>query len=159
MRGRRLVGWRAVAPVALAVVALGAGGAVAALSPSEKEFAKAYEKLVPSLNAASAALISAVDNSAKDTDAQVATIFAHLAERWATATKPLLVLHAPAPEARIFAVVSTDTRAVERDLLAVAQAGRTDSVPGAKRAGRALALDFNGLGTQIKKLKARLGLH
>jgi hypothetical protein len=144
----------------LSAAAISAGSATAAtLSPAEQAFKTAYEKLVPTLNRASSALVHAVDGSVHDTDAQVVTIFTGVARQWATATKPLLALHAPAPEAQIFAAVSSDSRAVETDLLAIVKSGRTQSVPAAKAAGTRIALDFNALARKIKLLKAKLGLH
>jgi hypothetical protein len=158
-RRARLVGFRGVTLAVLAVVALTAGSAAAAtLSPAELAFKTAYEKLVPTLNKASSALVHAVDGSSHATDAQVVTIFTGVARQWASATKPLLALHAPAREAQIFTAVARDSRAVEADLLAVAQSGRTNSVSAAKAAGTLLALDFNALARQIKLMKAKLGL-
>jgi len=143
----------------LSVAVISAGSAAGAtLSPAEQAFKTAYEKLVPTLNKASSALVHAVDGAGHDTDAQLVTIFTGVARQWATATKPLLALHAPAPEAQIFAAVSRDSRAVGADLLAIARAGRTNSVPAAKAAGTRIALDFNALARQIQLLKAKLGL-
>lgn len=158
-QGRRSVGSRAVALAVLSVLLVAAGSAAAAtLSPAEQAFKTAYVKLVPALNKASAAVVHAVDGSSHDTDAQVVTVFGNVARQWATATKPLLALHAPAPEARIFAAASHGSRAVEADLLACVQSGRTHSAKAAKAAGTLLALDFNALARQIKLLKGKLGL-
>jgi hypothetical protein len=158
-QGRRSVGLRAVTLAVVSVLVLAAGSAAAAtLSPAEQAFKTSYVKLVPALNKASTALVHAVDGSSGDTDAQVVRIFAGVAHQWATATKPLLALHAPAPEAKIFAAASRRARAVEADLLAVAQSGRTHSVSAAKAAATLLALDFNALAKQIKLLKGKLGL-
>jgi hypothetical protein len=157
-RGRS-VGLRGVSIAVLSVLVVAAGSAAAAtLSPAEQAFKTAYVKLVPTLNKASAALVHAVDGSSHDTDAQVVTVYSGVARQWATATKPLLALHAPAQEAQIFAAISRGSRAVEADLLSVAQAGRTHSVPAAKAAGTLLALDFNGIAKQVKLMKAKLGL-
>lgn len=150
---------RGVVLGALTVLVVAAGSAAAAtLSPAEQAFKTAYVKLVPTLNRASTALVHAVDNSGHDTDAQVVTVFSGVAGQWATATKPLLALHAPTPEAQIFAGISRGARSVEADLLAVAQSGRTHSVKAAKAAGTHLALDFNALAKQVKLMKGKLGL-
>ena len=157
-RGRSW-GWRGVSLAVLSVLAFAAGSAAAAtLSPAEQAFKTAYVKLVPTLNKASAALVHAVDASGHETDAQLVTAFSGVARQWATATKPLLALHAPAPEAQIFAGISRRSRSVETDLLAVAQSGRTHSVKAAKTAGTLLVLDFNALAKQVKLIKAKLAL-
>jgi len=159
-RRRGSVLFRLVTLTFLSVGLIAAAGASAvALSPAERAFSSAYEKLVPTLNRASAALVGAVNGSGHDTDAQIVTIFTGVARQWASATRPLLALRAPAPEAPIFAVVSRYARAVKADLLAVAQSGRTHSVPAAKAGGTRLALDFNALAREVKLLKAELGLH
>ena len=158
-RRARQVRWRVVALALLSVSILAAGSAAAAtLSPAAQAFKTAYVKLVPALNKASNAVVHAVDGSSHDTDAQVVTVFAGVARQWATATKPLFTLHAPAAEATIFAIALRDSRGVEADLLAIVQSGRTHSVKVAKAAGTLLALDFNGLGREIKLLKTKLGL-
>ncbi len=155
----RWVGLTGATLAVLSVLVVASGSAAAAtLSPAERAFKTAYVKLVPALNKASSALVHAVDGSGHDTDAQVVTVFSGVARQWATATKPLLALHAPAREAQIFVAASRGTRAVEADLLAVAQSGRTHSVSAAKASGTLLALDFNALVRQIKLLKAKLGL-
>ena len=152
-------GWRLVTLAVLSVSAIAAGTAAAAtLSPAERAFVKVYEKLVPTLNRASSALVRAVDGAGKDSDPQLVTIFTGVAHQWATATKPLLALHAPVPEAKIFATASRYARSVEADLLAVVQSGRSSSVSAAKAAGTRLALDFNTLAAEIRQLKAKLGL-
>ena len=147
----------ALAAIAVAVIAVAAADA-ATLSPAEKAFSKAYERLVPTLNKASVALVHAVDGTSKDTDAQAVTIFGGVARQWASATKPLLALHAPAPEAQIFTAMSRLSRAVESDLLAVVKSIRTHSASGAKSSGRRLVLDFNALAATARLLKAKLGL-
>ena len=158
-RRARPGGWRAITLALLSVCMLAAGSAAAAtLSPAEQAFKTAYVKLVPALNRASSAVVHAVNGSAHDTDAQVVTIFGAVARQWGTATKPLLALHAPAPEATIFAAAVRDVRALKVDLLAIVQSGRTHSVKVAKAAGTLLALNFNALGREIKQLKTKLGL-
>ena len=67
-------------------------------------------------------------------------------------------MHAPAPEATAFAAALRDSSAVESDLLAIVDSGRTHSVKVAKAAGTLLALNFNALGREIKVLKTKLGL-
>jgi hypothetical protein len=130
----------------------------AKLTSAEHAFAKSYEALVPTLNRASAAVVHAVGNASKDTDAQVATIFGAVARQWATATKPLLALKAPPQETTVFASMSRLTRSVEVDLRSLSQAGSTDNVKEATSAGRHLARDFNALGAAIKQMKTKLGL-
>ena len=159
-RGSR---WSAVAVAVLVALAVASSASAAAtqntkLSSAERAFKKAYVALVPNLNSASAAIITAVRNAGKDTDAQVVTIFTRLARRWTTATRPLLALKAPAPDAGLFAAVTTRVPKVEADLLATAQAGRTHSVSAGRTAGEHLATDFNALGVAVKALKTRLGL-
>lgn len=158
---------RRVAAASLAVaVALAAGSATAnagparrtTLTPAEQAFKKAYVALVPSLNRASGAIVKAVENAGKDTDAQVVTVFTNLAHQWSTATRPLLALRAPAPDAALFAAVTQRVPAVDADLLATAQAGRARSGPAGKKAGHQLAVDFNALGAAVGALKKKLGL-
>ena len=69
-----------------------------------------------------------------------------------------VALHAPAPEAKIFAAAARDVRAIEVDLVAIVKSGRTHSVKLAKAAGTLLALNFNTLGREVKQLKTMLGL-
>jgi hypothetical protein len=150
------------AVAAIAVVSIATAGADAAahakLSVAERAFAKAYTALVPSLNRASGAIVHAVANAGKYTDAQVVTVFTALARQWKTATRPLLALKAPPPDRALFAAVTRYVPALERDLLATAQTGRTHNLKAATQAGQHIARDFNGLGAAVKPLKTKLGL-
>jgi hypothetical protein len=146
---------------AAAAIAGGVAGAAprhARLSGAEREFVRSYEALVPNLNRVSAAIVTAVRSAGKQTDARIVTVFSSLAGNWTAATKPLLALHAPAPEAGVFAAVTARVPAIETDLLATAQAGRTHSATAAATAARNLVRDFNALGTAVLALKKRLGL-
>jgi hypothetical protein len=146
--------------VALAVVSGASAGTRehAKLSSAERAFAKAYTALVPSLNRASNAIVRAVANAGKDTDAQIVTVFTGLAKQWTKATGPLLALNAPRAEAVLFAEVTRYVPAVETDLLDTVGAGRTHNLNAATQAGRHIARDFNGLGAAVKALKRKLGL-
>jgi hypothetical protein len=130
----------------------------AKLSSAERAFAKAYTALVPSLNRASDAIVHAVRNAGKDTDAQIVTVFTGLAKQWTKATRPLLALTAPPAEAGLFAEVTRYVPALETDLLATAQAGRTHNANAGTQAGRHIARDFNALAAAVKVLKRKLGL-
>ncbi len=141
--------------VALAVVIV---AAIAALSPAEQAFKTRFAKLRPALNAATNAVIRDVHNSSHETDAQVATVFTAVARQWSAATRPLSALKAPAPEAKIVSEIVHLAGAVEIDLLAAAQSGRTHSAADAKQAGLLLAHDFNALGVWVGLLKKKLGL-
>ena len=72
--GRRRVGAGALAAMVVLALASGAGATGPAehakLSGAERAFAKAYTALVPSLNKASDAVIHAVANAGKYTDAR-----------------------------------------------------------------------------------------
>ena len=48
--------------------------------------------------------------------------------------------------------------ALERDLLATAQAGRTHNLKAATQAGQHIARDFTALAAAVKVLKKKLGL-
>jgi hypothetical protein len=159
-RGRSLAAAWLVGLVVLAIASGVATGATrhAHLSNAERAFSKSYVALVPNLNKASAAIVKSVSKAGKYTDAQVVTVFAGLAQQWTSATKPLLALKAPAPEAGVFAAVTRLVPAVEVDLLATAQAGRTHSAAAGTSAGRHLALDFNALVVAVGALKKKLGL-
>jgi hypothetical protein len=147
--------------VACAALAISSGATAAThpqLSSAERAFVKAYVQLVPNLNRASAAIVRSVSNAGKDTDAQIVAVFTGLARQWTAATRPLLALKAPAPDAGLFAAITRRVPAVEADLLATAQAGRVHSAPAGTSAGRQLALDFNSLGVAVGRLKKKLGL-
>ena len=146
--------------VALAVASPLAAGATSGgkLTAAERAFARSYDALVPSLNRASAAIVTAVRGAGKDTDAQVVTVFTALAKQWASVTRPLLALTAPGPEAAPFAAVTSRVAPVEADLLAAAQSGRTHNGSAATAAGKKLVLDFNALGVAVQVLKKRFGL-
>ena len=159
--------YRAGALIAALLVAGGAALAIASgataathpqLSSAERAFVKAYVPLVPNLNKASAAIVRSVSNAGKDTDAQIVSVFTGLARQWAAATKPLLALKPPAPDAALFAAITRRVPAVEADLLATAHAGRVHSAPAGTSAGRQLALYFNALGAAVQRLKKKLGL-
>jgi len=112
--------------VAALAVAAGASGATlraVSLTAPEKAFLTQYKKLVPNLNKASGAVISAVTKSSTYTDAQIGTVFTASAKQWASATAPLAKLKAPSPVAATFAKVTREIPAVEADLIAVANAG------------------------------------
>jgi hypothetical protein len=148
----------ALASLAIATATGAEAAAHAKLSGAERAFAKAYTALVPSLNKASDAIVHAVANAGKYTDAQVVTVFTALARQWSTATKPLVALKAPPPDRALFAAVTRYVPALERDLLATAQSGRTHNLKAATRAGQHIARDFNGLGAAVRPLKKKLGL-
>ena len=148
----------ALAAVAVAVPAGAAGLRATALTPAEQTFAKQYKKLIPNLNRATDAVIAAVDHSSKYTDAQVVSVFTSVARQWTKATKPLLVLSAPPQITSLWAAITHGVPAVEADLLAAANSGRTHNSTAGKKAGRQLALDFNALGAAVGKLKRKLSL-
>ncbi len=159
-RGRSLAtaSLTAVAALALATGASAATVRAVNLTPAEKTFVKQYKALIPTLDKASGAVISAVNNSSKDTDAQVVKIFTAVAKQWGTATKPLLALTAPSPVAAIFATMTREVPLVQADLLTIANSGRTHNFSAAKRAGHKLAVDFNTLGGAVTQMKQKLGL-
>jgi hypothetical protein len=160
-QGRRLVAG-ALAAAATFAVAAGASGATlraVTLTAPEKAFLLQYKKLVPNLDKASGAVISAVNKSSSDTDAQIGTVFKAAAKQWASATAPLAKLKAPPPVAAIFATVTRETPAVEADLLAVAHAGSTGNATAGKQAGAKLEADFDALAAAVTKLGTKLGLH
>ena len=158
---RRRLAAASLAAVAALALATGASGATVrrvTLTPAEQVFLKQYKALIPALDKASAAVISAVKHASNDTDAQVVTIFTAVAKRWASATKPLLVLTAPAPVATIFAAIIREVPLVHADLLTIANTGRTHNASAATRAGRKIAVDFNALGVAVNQMKRKLGL-
>lgn len=160
--GRRRVGAGALAAMVVLALASGAGATGPAehakRSGAERAFATAYTALVPRLNAASGAVLHALANAGKETDAQIVTVFTAVAKQWHKATRPLLALRAPAPETRLFAAVTRQVPALESDLLAAAQAGRTHDLQAATAAGRHIVLNFNALAAAVKALKKKLGL-
>jgi hypothetical protein len=164
--GRRTHRGRSLAAASLAVVAalaLAAGASAGTvgrvtLTPAEQVFVKQYKVLIPNLDKASSAVISAVKNAGNDTDAQVVTVFTAVAKQWASATKPLFALSAPSPVASIFATITGEVPRVEADLLAIANTGRTHNGSAATKAGRKIAVDFNALGVAVNQLKKKLGL-
>jgi len=159
-RHRRFAACVLAVLVGLAIVSGASASAreQAKLTSAERAFAKAYTALVPSLNRASNAIVRAVSDAGKDTDAQIVTVFTSLAKQWTKATGPLLALKAPAAEAGLFAAVTRYVPALETDLLDTVQAGRTHNVKAGTQAGRQIARDFNGLGAAVKALKRKLGL-
>jgi hypothetical protein len=156
---------RALAAALLAAAALAAiaasgasAGAVRAakLTPAEQVFVKQYKLLIPKLDRASAALVDAVNDASKLSDAQVTAVFTSVAKQWTSATRPLFALKAPPQVAAIFKSIRTEVPAVEADLLAAAHAGATHDGAAARSAGKKLALDFNRLGAAIAALKKAL---
>ena len=146
-----------MAAVAIAIPVASAAAA-AARTPAERAFIKAYTALVPSLNKVSQAIISDTQNAGKLNDAQVAAVYTALAKQWRTATGPFVKLKPPAAYAAAFSSAAARVAPIERDLLATANAGRTDNATAGRTAGRRLALDFNALGSAVAKLKKLLGL-
>ena len=128
------------------------------LTPAEVAFVKQYERLIPSLDRASAALVTAVNDASKFSNAQVVSVFTAVARQWASATRPLLALAVPAQVASILAVIAREAPAVEGDLLAAANSGRSQNGSAAKAAGLKLALDYNRLVAADAKLKLKLSL-
>ena len=159
-RGRTLAAASLAVVAALALASAASAGTERAvtLTPAEQAFVKQYKTLIPALDKASAALISAVKHAGNDTDAQIVTMFTAVAKQWASATKPLLRLQAPSPVASIFATITAEVPKVEADLLTIANAGRTHSGSAATKAGRRIAIDFNTLGAAVAKLKKKLAL-
>ena len=159
--GCRLLAGSLIAAAALAMAAGASGATVKAvtLTTSEKAFLKQYEKLIPALDKASGAVVTAVNNSANYNDATIASVFAAAAKQWESATKPLAKLKAPAPLAGLFGKVTVKTPAIEADLLAVAQAGSISDATAGKAAGNQLLKDFNALAAAVVGLGKKLGLH
>jgi hypothetical protein len=158
--GRRLVA-AALAAVAALAFAAGASGATlraATLTAPEKAFVTQYKKLIPTLNKASDAVISAVNKSGSDTDAQIGTAFTAAAKQWASATAPLAKLKAPSAFAASFAKLTRETPAVEADLLAVARAGSASNATAGKKAGSKLVADFTALATDVDQFGKKIGL-
>jgi hypothetical protein len=152
----------AAAALTLALVAAPAATAAGRpplkLTAAEKVFVKQYERLIPALDRASAALVKAVDDASKFSNAQVASVFTAVAKQWASATKPLLGLAVPAQVASIVAVIALEVPSVEADLLAAADSGRSENGSAARAAGLKLALDYNKLLAAVAKLKLKLSL-
>jgi hypothetical protein len=69
-----------VAALALAASASARTVGRVTLTPAENAFVKHYKVLIPTLDKASAAVISAVKNAGNDTDAQVVKVFTALAD-------------------------------------------------------------------------------
>jgi len=160
-RQRRLAALAVAAALTLTVAAAPAAAAnarITKLTAAEQVFVKRYKRLIPALDKASAAVVAAVDDASKFSNAQVASVFTAVAKRWASATKPLLELAVPPQVTSIFKTIAREVPAVEADLLAVANSGRTQSGSAAKAAGRELALNFNALGAAVAKLKLKLSL-
>ena len=159
-RGRTLAAASLAVVAALALASAASAGTTRAvkLTPAEQAFVKQYKPLIPTLNKASAAVISAVKNAGNDTDAKIVTVFTAVAKQWASATKPLLALKAPSPVASIFATITGEVPKVEADLLTIANTGRTHSVSAATKAGRKIAVDFDALGVAVSQMKKKLGL-
>lgn len=130
----------------------------AKLSNAERAFAKSYAALLPGLQKTSGSVLKAISNAGKDTDVEVVTLFTGLAKQWSIGTKRLVALKAPAPEAGLFAAVTRYVRAVEGDLLAVAQSGRTHSTAAAALATKHMQRDFTGFGAAVIALEKKLGL-
>jgi len=128
------------------------------LTTAEQVFVKQYKRLIPALDKASAAVVTAVNDSSKFSNAQVVSVFTAVAKQWASATKPLLALAVPPQVSSIFKTIARDVPAVEADLLAAANSGRTQNGSAAKVAGRELALNFNALDAAVAKLKLKLKL-
>jgi hypothetical protein len=145
---------------ALALASAASAGTVHAvkLTPAEQAFVKQYKALIPSLDKASSAVISAVKHAGNDSDAQVVTIFTAVAKQWASATKPLFSLKAPSQVASIFAAITGQVPKVEADLLRIANSGRTHNVDAATKAGHKIATDFNALVVAVNKMKKKLHL-
>jgi hypothetical protein len=160
MHGRRLAAGSLAVLAALALAAGASGATLAAvkLTAPEQAFVQQYKKLVPNLDKASDAVITAVHKSSTYTDSQVGTVFAAVAKQWASATAPLLKLKPPSQVATIFATMTRDTPLVEADLLAASHAGATSNAAAGRRAGSKLAADFNALGVAVGQLKKKLGL-
>jgi hypothetical protein len=161
-RRAALAGFAASAALTLALVAAPAATATGMPAPkltaAEKVFVKQYERLIPALDKASAALVTAVNDASKFSNAQVASVFTAVAKQWASATKPLLALAVPSQVASIVAVIAREVPAVEAELLAAAHSGRSQNGSAAKAAGLTLALDYNRLLAAVAKLKRKLSL-
>ena len=159
-RGRRAAAASLASLAALAVASSASAGTLrrVTLTPAEHVFLKQYKALIPNLDRASSAVISAVKHAGNDTDAQVVTIFTAVAKQWASATKPLFALSAPAPVASIFATITREVPRVEADLLTIANTGRTHNGKAATKAGGKIAIDFNALGVAVNQMKKKLGL-
>ena len=149
---------RAAVLVAIGCALAAPAAAAAALTPAEQAFKRAYVKLTPAFSKAATAVTRDLAGAAKHTDPQLVTIFTACARQWATATRPLLALRAPAQEAALYAAIAKRARAVESDLLDVVAAGRTNSVPGAKTAGTRLVNDFTTLHIDVIHLALQLGI-
>lgn len=154
----------AIAVLAAAAAVVPASGALAAppradrLTRAEQAFARRYRLLIPALDRASAALLSAVGDSSHYTNAQIVTVFTAVAREWESATRPLLKLAVPPQVSSTLMTVKREVPAVEGDLLAAANSGRTQSKAAATAAGRKLAIDYHVLGVAIGQLKRKLSL-
>jgi hypothetical protein len=125
------------------------------VTPAQRAFAAAYEKLVPSLNKANGEVISVVNHAANKSAAQIGTEFAALAKQWDAAIKPLFSLHAPAPEATPFTAIEQAAKRIGTDLSGIAAGGASNNAAAAKQATDNLVRDNHALaaaGTTLHKL-------
>jgi len=128
------------------------------LTTAEQVFVKQYKRLIPALDKASAAVVTAVNDSSKFSNAQVVSVFTAVAKQWASATKPLLALAVPPQVSSIFRRSPAMCRRSRPTCWRRPTAGRTQNGSAAKVAGRELALNFNALDAAVAKLKLKLKL-
>ena len=143
--------------VGVLLVSAGCGGGGSSSSQSA-DFKTSFSSVVNQLKRTSQSIGVALEHASSQTDAQLATTFHTLAQRWQAQVGKLQTLKPPANLSTTFNTLTAAGQHAGRDLNAIASAAETHSAAAAKQASTALITDVLSAKSASTTITDKLGI-
>jgi hypothetical protein len=127
-------------------------------SDQTANFKTSFTPVVHQLKSTSQAIGRAVEGAGSQTDAQIATTFGDLANRWQTQVNALQPLKPPASVGTAFTTLKRAATRAEADLNGIVSAAHTHSAPAARRASANMVIDIAAAKSAATTVTDKLGI-
>jgi hypothetical protein len=121
-------------------------------------FKSGFTPVVHQMQSISHAIGRAVEGAGSQTDAQIATTFSNLANRWQAQVTALQPLKPPSSVATPFSTLKGAATRAEADLTAIVAAANTHSAPAARRASASMVIDIAAAKSAATTITDKLGI-
>ena len=138
----------------LVITACGGGSS----SDPTAKFKTSFSSVVNQLKQTSQAIGVAIEKASSQTDAELASTFRTLAQRWQGQVSRLVTLKAPSGLSTSFNTLSAAAARTETDLTAIAAAAETHSASAAKQASATLVTDILSAKSASTTITSKLGI-
>ena len=128
--------------VTLALLTACGGSSPSTTTNQTANFKTSFEAVANQLQQSAHAIATAIQQSSKQTDAQIATAFHNLATGWQNQLSKLQTLKPPSNLSTNFNTVASAASRVEADLTSIASAAATHNAAGAQQASASLVSDI-----------------